>query len=130
MLKQSLKYQQQKGFTLVGWIIVIFIFLFFAYLTMILISPITNNFAFDKILDNVKNDPEIARHMNSPNNVWGLIERKMIVNQMNNPTKDDMEIVKEGGNKITLYFDYEERVHFAKNIYIVFEHSKSVEIEK
>ena len=130
MLKQSLKYQQQKGFTLVGWIIVIFIFLFFAYLTMILIPPVTNDYSFDKILTNIKADPEISRHMHNRNNLWSLIERKMIVNQMYSPTKDDMEIVKEGSNKVILYFDYEDRVHFAKNIYIVFERSKSVEIEK
>jgi len=126
MLKQSLNYKKQRGFTLVGWIVVIAIFLFFAYLTMILIPPVTNTFAVDKVLLNMKDVAGITKQPN--HNIWGLVQRKLIVNQLNSPTKEDMQVVREGGNKITIYFDYEDRVHFAANIYIVFEHEKSVEI--
>ena len=51
----------------------------------------------------------------------------MLINQVRSVTKDDFEIVKEP-NKVVVYLDYEDRVHFAANIYIVFEREKSVEL--
>ena len=125
MLKQGLKYRQQKGFTLVGWLIVIAIFLFFAYLAMILTPVIIGNHTMDRILESLKEEPGITQK--SKRQIWRLIENRMIINQVRSVTKDDFEIVKEP-NKVMVYLDYEDRVHFASNIYIVFEREKSVEL--
>ena len=125
MLKQGLKYRQQKGFTLVGWIIVIAIFLFFAYLAMILTPVIVGNHTMDRILESLKEEPGITQK--SKRQIWRLIENRMLINQVRSVTKDDFEIVKEP-NKVVVYLDYEDRVHFAANIYIVFEREKSVEL--
>ncbi len=125
MLKPSLKYRQQKGFTLVGWIIVIAIFLFFAYLAMILTPVVISNHTMDRILESLKEEPGITQK--SKRQIWRLIENRMLINQVRNLTKDDFEIVKEP-NKVVVYLDYEDRVHFAANIYIVFEREKSVEL--
>ncbi len=125
MLKQSLKYRQQKGFTLVGWLIVIAIFLYFAYLAMILTPVIVGNHTMDRILESLKEEPGITQK--SKRQIWRLIENRMLINQVRSVTKDDFEIVKEP-NKVVVYLDYEDRVHFAANIYIVFEREKSVEL--
>ncbi len=125
MLKQGLKYRQQKGFTLVGWLIVIAIFLFFAYLTMILTPVMVGNHTMDRILESLKEEPGITQK--SKQQIWRLIENRMLINQVRSVTKDDFEIVKEP-NKVVVYLDYEDRVHFAANIYIVFEREKSVEL--
>ena len=125
MLKQGLKYRQQKGFTLVGWLIVIAIFLFFAYLAMILTPVIVGNHTMDRILESLKEEPGITQK--SKRQIWRLIENRMLVNQVRSVTKDDFEIVKEP-NKVMVYLEYEDRVHFAANIYIVFEREKSVEL--
>ncbi len=125
MLKQGLKYRQQKGFTLVGWLIVIAIFLFFAYLAMILTPVIVGNHTMDRILESLKEEPGITQK--SKRQIWRLIENRMLINQVRSVTKDDFEIVKEP-NKVVVYLDYEDRVHFAANIYIVFEREKSVEL--
>ena len=125
MLKQGLKYRQQKGFTLVGWLIVIAIFLFFAYLAMILTPVIIGNHTMDRILESLKEEPGITQK--SKRQIWRLIENRMLINQVRSVTKDDFEIVKEP-NKVVVYLDYEDRVHFASNIYIVFEREKSVEL--
>ena len=61
MLKQGLKYRQQKGFTLVGWLIVIAIFLFFAYLAMILTPVMVGNHTMDRILESLKEEPGITQ---------------------------------------------------------------------
>ncbi len=125
MLKQGLKYRQQKGFTLVGWLIVIAIFLFFAYLAMILTPVMVGNHTMDRILESLKEEPGITQK--SKQQIWRLIENRMLINQVRSVTKDDFEIVKEP-NKVVVYLDYEDRVHFAANIYIVFEREKSVEL--
>ena len=125
MLKQGLKYRQQKGFTLVGWLIVIAIFLFFAYLAMILTPVMVGNHTMDRILESLKEEPGITQK--SKQQIWRLIENRMLINQVRSVTKDDFEIVKEP-NKVVIYLDYEDRVHFAANIYIVFEREKSVEL--
>ncbi len=125
MLKQGLKYRQQKGFTLVGWLIVIAIFLFFAYLAMILTPVVVGNHTMDRILESLKEEPGITQK--SKRQIWRLIENRMLINQVRSVTKDDFEIVKEP-NKVVVYLDYEDRVHFAANIYIVFEREKSVEL--
>ena len=121
MLKQGLKYRQQKGFTLVGWLIVIAIFLFFAYLAMILTPVMVGNHTMDRILESLKEEPGITQK--SKQQIWRLIENRMLINQVRSVTKDDFEIVKEP-NKVVVYLDYEDRVHFAANIYIVFEREK------
>lgn len=125
MLKQSLKYRQQKGFTLVGWIIVIAIFMFFAYLAMILTPVVVGNHTMDRILQSLKEEPGITQK--SKRQIWRLIENRMLVNQVRSVTKDDFEIVKEP-NKVVVYLEYEDRIHFGGNVYIVFEREKSVEL--
>ena len=125
MLKQSLKYRQQKGFTLVGWIIVIAIFLFFAYLTMVLTPYVVGNHTMNRILESLKEEPGIVQK--SKTEIWKLIENRMLINQVRSVTRDDFEIVKEG-DRVIVYLDYEDRAHFASNIYIVFEREKSVEL--
>lgn len=126
MLKQSVKYRQQKGFTLVGWIIVIAIFLFFVYLGMILTPYVIGNHTMNRILESLKEEPGITQK--SKRQIWRLIENRMLINQVRSVTQDDFEIVKEGDSKVVVYLDYEDRVHFGSNIYIVFEREKSVEL--
>lgn len=125
MLKQSLKYRQQKGFTLVGWMIVIAIFGYFAYLAMILTPYVVGNHTMNRILESLKEEPGITQK--SKREIWKLIENRMIINQVRSVEQEDFQIVKEG-DMVIVYLDYEDRVHFGSNIYIVFEREKSVEL--
>ena len=77
MLKQSFKYKQQKGFTLVGWMIVIAIFLFFAYLAMILTPYVVGNHTMNRILESLKEEPGVTQK--SKREIWRLIDNRMIV---------------------------------------------------
>ena len=126
MLTQSLNFKQQKGFTLTGWIVVLAIFLYFAYLGMILTPYIVGNHTMDRILESLKEEPGVTQK--SKREIWRLIENRLIVNQVRSVTQDDFTIEKESDNTVTVYLEYEDRVHFASNIYIVFEREKSVEL--
>lgn len=126
MLKQGLNYKQQKGFTLTGWIVILAIFLYFAYLAMILTPRVIESKTMDRILESLKEEPGVTQK--SKREIWRLIENRLIVNQVRSVTQDDFTIEKESNNAVTIYLEYEDSVHFAGNIYIVFEREKSVEL--
>ncbi|WP_198266022.1 DUF4845 domain-containing protein [sulfur-oxidizing endosymbiont of Gigantopelta aegis] len=125
MLKQRFNYRQQKGFTMVGWMVVITIFLFFAYLAMIITPYLISNNTMNRILESLKEEPGITQK--SKRQIWRLIENRMIVNQVRSITKDDFEIVKSN-NTVTVYLEYDDKIKFANSIFIVIERNKSVEL--
>jgi len=125
MLKQGLGFRKQKGFTLVGWIVVLAIFLFFAYLAMILTPYVVSNHTMNNILETLKQEPGITQK--SKREIWRLIENRMTINQVRSVTRDDFEIVK-AKDQVDVYLEYEDRVHFRGNIFIVFEREKHVEL--
>ena len=68
MLKQGFNYKQQKGFTLVGWLVVLFIFAYFAYLAMILTPVAIGSHTTDRILESLKEEPGITQK--SKREIW------------------------------------------------------------
>ncbi len=125
MLKQSFKYKQQKGFTLVGWLVVIAIFLYFAYLAMIITPYLISNNTMNNILESLKQEPAITQK--SKREIWRLIENRMLVNQVRDISKDSFDIEK-GNNTVTVYLEYDDKIHFMGNTYILIERNKSVEL--
>ncbi len=125
MLQQSLKYKHQKGFTITGWLIVLAIFLYFAYLAMILAPYIISNHTMNRILESLKEEPGITQK--SKRQIWRLIENRMTINQVRSVTKDNFDIEKTN-NTVTVYLEYDDKIHFASNIYILIERNKSVEL--
>jgi len=125
MLKQSLKYKQQKGFTLVGWLVVIAIFLYFAYLAMIITPYLISNNTMNRILESLKEEPGITQK--SKTQIWRLIDNRMLVNQVKDITKDNFDIEK-GKDTVTVYLEYDDKIHFMGNTYILIERDKSVEL--
>ncbi len=125
MLKQSLKYQQQKGFTMIGWAFVLSIFLFFAYLALLIAPVMMANHTTTTILESLKNEPGITKK--PKRDILRLLDKRLLVNQINNISRDDFDIVKEGST-LEVSLEYDDKIHFASNVYIVFERNKFVEI--
>ena len=125
MLKQGFKYNQQKGFTLVGWLVILVIFAYFAYLAMILTPVVINSYTTDRILKSLQEEPGITQK--SKREIWKLIDNRMTINQIRNITKDNFEIVKDG-DTLSIYLEYDDKVHFMGNVYILFERNKFIEL--
>lgn len=125
MLKKCIKYKNQKGFTLTGWLVVLVIFLYFAYLAMIITPYLISNNTMNRILESLKEEPGITQK--SKRDIWRLIENRMIVNQVRDITKDDFDIEK-GNNTVTVYLEYDDKIKFMGNTYILIERNKSVEL--
>ena len=125
MLKPSFKYNKQKGFTLTGWIFVIAIFLYFAYLAMIITPYLVSNNTMNRILESLKEEPGITQK--SKRDIWRLIENRMMVNQVRDVKKENFDIEK-GNNTVTVYLEYDDKIKFMNHVYIVIERNKSVEL--
>lgn len=129
MIKRNMTYRScirsQKGFTLIGWMVVLTIFLFFAYLAMIIAPYVIGNHTMNNILLSLKQEPGITQK--SKRDIIRLIDNRLLINQVRDIPVEEFEIVKED-NKVIIYLDYDDKIHFAANIYIVIEREKSVEL--
>ena len=115
----------QKGFTVIGWTIIISIGLFFAYLGMIISPAIIGSYTMDRILEGLKEEPNITKK--NKRQIWRLIDNRLTINQVQGVTREDFEIKKDP-DLTTVYFDYDDKINFYGNVYILIERSKSVEL--
>jgi len=118
--------RRQKGFTLMGWTLVLAIFGFFAYLAMIMVPVIISNHTLGSIVESLKEEPGITQK--SKREVVKLIFNRLIINGVKDVKTGDFEIVKDGPNSMTVFIEYENRIKFANNIYIVIVNKKEVEL--
>jgi len=125
MLKQAIKYKQQKGFTFFGWVIVLAIFLYFAYLAMVLFPVMVDNYTTTNILESLKSEPGITKK--SKRDVLKLIDKRLLINQVRSVSKDDFEIIKDG-HTMEVFLEYDDKVHFMGNVYILIERNKYIEL--
>ena len=79
MLKQAIKYKRQKGFTFFGWVIVLLLFFYFAYLAMVLFPAVVDSYTTTNILESLKNEPGITQK--SKKDVLRLIDNRLVINQ-------------------------------------------------
>ncbi|MFK5985281.1 MAG: DUF4845 domain-containing protein [Pseudomonadota bacterium] len=125
-LTHSIK--KQAGFTFTGWIFVAFIGGFFTYLGMLLFPVIISNYTMGTILSTLQQEPGITQK--SKREVVSLIYKRLVINDIRDVTTKDFEIVREDKNRITVYLDYENKIEFAKDIYIVIVNNKKVELTR
>ena len=91
-----------------------------------IVSPyLIGNHTMNRILESMKEEPGITQK--SKHEIWRLIENRMVINQVRSLTKDDFEIEK-GPDSVNIYLEYDDKIHFAGNVYIIIERNKSVEL--
>ena len=120
-------FKKQKGFTFMGWIIVAIIAGFFVYLAMLLFPVIINNHTMGNVLTTLQSEPGITQK--SKSEIITLINKRLRINDIKDIQTSDFEIVREDANRLTVYLDYENRIEFAKDIYILIVNNKLVELK-
>ena len=120
--------KRQAGFTLLGWVIVAMISGFFAYLAMLLFPVVISNHTMGTILTTLQAEPGITKK--TKGEILSLINKRLRINDIKDVKTADFEIVREDANRKSVYLDYENRIEFAKNIYIVIVNNKDVELIK
>jgi Tfp pilus assembly major pilin PilA len=124
----SRSFKKQAGFTMLGWLIVAMIAGFFAYLAMLLFPVVISNHTMGTVLTSLQAEPGITQK--SKREILSLINKRLRINDIKDVKTADFEIIREDANRISIYLDYENRIEFAKNIYIVIVNNKEVELTK
>ena len=125
-LTRSIK--KQAGLTFLGWILVAIISGFFAYLAMLLFPVVISNHTMGSILTTLQQEPGITQK--SKSEILSLINKRLRINDIKDVKTSDFEIVREDANRISIYLDYENRIEFVKNVYILIVNNKDVELTK
>ncbi len=79
----------------------------------------------NQILSSLKEEPGIT--LKTKREIQRLINNRLTINSIRDIPMESFEIVKED-NKVIVYLDYDDKIHFASNIYILIEREKSVEL--
>jgi len=120
--------KKQAGLTFLGWILVAIISAFFTYLGMLLFPVVVSNHTMGTVLTSLQQEPGITQK--SKSEILRLIEKRLRINDIKDVKKSDFEIVREDANRVSIYLDYENRIEFAKDIYILIVNNKDVELTK
>ena len=117
---KSLK--SQRGMTGIGWMIVISLFLFFAYVLMILFPIYLDNYSVKSIISGLSESDE---SFTSAAKLRRTINKRLDVNAVTSVRAEDITITREA-DKFLVDIDYEVREPFLGNIDLLFTF-KSVE---
>jgi len=98
---QSLK--KQRGMTGLGWLTVLFLIGFFAFLALKLIPIYLENYSIKQVVYSLKEEPRITKK--TPSEVRKLIMNRFKINSIYAFNKDDLKIKKSGG-VMTVTVDY------------------------
>lgn len=119
---------KQRGVTAIGWLIILALIGFFAFITLKLFPLYAENFSVVASLKSLKNEPQITKK--SKPEILRLIERRFDINDVKNASKRDIVIEKRGGvltikcvytvstklfGPLSIVADFEEKVEVVGN---------------
>ena len=116
--------RKSKGLTLIGFVIVLAVVLFFAYAGMRVIPMYLEYQALITAMDKLKNDP-MAKSM-SPYKIKDSIQRSLWVSYASNNIKNDNIRISKKTDGINVRVAYEVREDFLGNIDIVASFDRTV----
>lgn len=108
---------KQAGMTLLGFIIVLAVVGFFAYIGMKLFPLYSEYYAVKQSLAGVAKEPGIARQ--DPSRIKDAFFRRLYINYSENVQKNDIKVVRAGGGVLDLRVDYEVRKPLIGNLDVV-----------
>ena len=121
---QGLK--KQRGMTGLGWMMVIFLICFFAFVGIKLFPVYMENYSIKSIVKDVKQEPNIAKK--STGEIRTLIRKRLIINSIRDLKKEHIIIKKFAGN-LSVKIEYEVRKPLFGNLDVVMSFSDEFETE-
>lgn len=118
---------RQRGITLIGFLILLAVVGFFAYLAMRLVPAYTEYMGVVKSMELVKNEPNAAQA--SPEEIRRSLHIKFDTQYVDSKSVPPQAItVLRQGGEATLRVAYEKRIPFAYNVDLVVSFDKSVNL--
>ena len=103
----------QRGVTLMGFLIILIVLGFFAYLGMRLIPVYIEDYSVKKCMEELAKEPGVATK--TPEQIRDMLFRKFYISYVTTANTKDAKIIKEGNNMI-LQMKYESRGPLMYNI--------------
>lgn len=121
--------KNQRGMTLIGWVIVLAIIAFFATLIMRLLPMYQEYFGVIEVMESMRT--ELKENNLSKNQVELLLYKKFDTGYIKSVKKDNIEILrgKNSAYITKIVIDYEVRKHFMAQIDLVGHFTKEIDVE-
>jgi hypothetical protein len=119
---QSLK--KQRGMTGLGWLTVLFLIGFFAFLGIKLIPIYLEHYSIKTVVESLEREPNITQK--TPAEVRALVMKRLKINSVYDFKKDYLKIKKSGG-VMTVDVVYEVREPMAGNIEVLLTFKEHIE---
>jgi len=117
--------RHQQGMTLISWLIVITIGLFFTLISVKMVPTYLEHYSIVQILESMSEDRSVRKM--SRRDIKETVFKRFRINGIYEFPKEDLEVVKgKDGYKVSA--DYEVRKPVFGNVFIVMTFSKSVVI--
>lgn len=116
--------RKQRGLSLVGFILLLVLALFFAYIGMKIVPIYLNYYSVASAMDGVAEEPGVESM--SPARVRDLLFRRLYVNYVEDVKPEHVRIVR--GNGLTLNVAYEVREPLIANMDVVVKFDRSVQL--
>lgn len=111
-------YKQQRGLTLISWMVVIGVVVFFAMVGLKSLPVYLNHYKIVSIMKNVASQPGAAEQ--SPADIRKSFERRFDIDMVKHVSEKDIKVTGSAGGKKVMTLDYEVRVHMFYNIDTVY----------
>jgi len=119
--------QQQKGLTLISWMVVIAIALFFALIGVKMTPVYMENFSMKQVLAGLEQDRRVSEM--SGTELKQVILKRFKINGVYDFNKNDLKL-KPGKKGTEVKVEYEVRKPIVGNVSVLMAFSESVEIRK
>ncbi len=108
--------KKQRGMTGLGWLMVIFLICFFAFIGIKLFPVYMENYSIKNIVKAVKQEPNIAKK--SSGAVRTMIRKRLIINSIRD-LKNENIIIKKFAGVLSVKIEYEVRKPLFGNLDVV-----------
>lgn len=123
-----MNYKQQRGMSLLGWVVVLILVGFFASIAFKVIPHYMDNKTLDKLITSAEGSSVAGQQINTPGDFYRLIEKGMEVNSIRHiKARDIMDVRAEGGT-LSVHVKYEAREALIKNLSVVLSFDKEYRV--
>ncbi len=119
-------YSKQSGITLIGFVVVLLIAGFFAYMAMKLVPPYMDYFGVSKAMEQVASEGVDGKTQNDIRRDFMFKLSFQYADDVIKPADITFQR-NDGGTNMTV--DYEQRVHFVYNIDFLLHFNKSIQLQ-
>lgn len=118
---------EQRGITLIGFLIVLVVVGFFAFMAMKLVPIYQEYMSVVRAMDGLKNEPGIGTK--SPPQIRDLLSRRFDISYVDSVKPDNIKLSRSGEGYL-LQIKYEVRKPFLYNIDLVVSFDRTVELSR